>query len=744
MSVNIANAAIVFSGNTDPLQKSINNVVGALRGFERDLSKVGSVDPTKTMRDGIGKTSADVVKLKSNFAGIAAGFTGAIAGGIANKLIDVANPLDALKGSLNLAGEAEANAMAFEVMTGSVEQAGKVLGDIRQYAKESPFATKDITDATRSMIAMGISADQAVPSVKMLGEVASASGADAPEHLKRLTLAYGQVATAGRLMGTELKQFTEAGVPIVDALADVLQKPKEQIRSLVEDGKVGFPDVVRGFKSITEGAGKFANMSERYSGTFLGKTEQLVDAFQGLGREIGTVVIEEAGLKQMAVDLGSFTDRVRAGTGELRPMVRLVGDVVKGTAQLAYEMGRAAVMIGKIRLEKLADNIPGLSDIPKQIQTVFQDLQDFKFDPVKIAKLGIAFSKSALDGIGLVEKAFSAFGGNLKDTIVDPLIDAAKSIQSLAEKTLQLIDAINAGGKTRVADPNALRNSRLDQAGEELAREQKLRAAGQFGAAPVQGNVATGGIAPVQPPKPKEERQLFKPVVPFLLAELEGIDARIMERARQDKAAQDKAIFDRKFATDIKQMPALAGGLFGAMEASKVETAGSGLLGGLAIAAGDAKLGLLDVAAASKKSAIDLVKIPKATAITKDQLDEADRLKKHFEDPIEKLRRYSNDVAVMVRTKNLSPEIGALAMAEQLKQLGKSEPHRLPNVIEYGSRESTRLEAAAYGGMQSENVQDLLRQIRDVNDLELKQSQAMNLSLMKALAEMGVKVQVSE
>lgn len=87
-------------------------------------------------------------------------------------------------------------------------------------------------------------------------------------------------------MGTELLQFTTAGIPIISALAETMGVADSEVKKLVEDGKVGFADLQKALQSLTEEGGKFEGMMARQSKSLGGLFSTLMDAFGNLGREI--------------------------------------------------------------------------------------------------------------------------------------------------------------------------------------------------------------------------------------------------------------------------------------------------------------------------------------------------------------------------------------------------------------------------------------------------------------------------
>lgn len=440
---------------------------GAFKSIRRDAqATTRAVNETKAATSGL---------LKMAVKGLVAGATLGVGVLVTDLVGNLSGGLStAVKESVMLAAEAEKSALAFEVMLGSADAAGRMLAQLRAYSAESPFNSKDVSDAAKQLIAFGFDADQALPTIRALGDVASGVGVP----LGQLVNAYGQVATAGRLMGTELLQFTQAGVPIIDALATVLKKPKEDIKALVEQGRVGFPVVVRAFKLMTEEGGKFAGMGDRYGKSMAGLFEQLQDAAELAQTEFGRVVIEETGLKDATRDLTAFTGRIRDMANELRPAVRFAGDLVKAGAQIGNEFAKAGALVGRMQLDAYVRAVPELREMAGIIERIVRDGQDFTIDPVDIVKFGFVFTEGAVAHLKILRDGFVSIGGEVKTGLIDPLVDGAKSVKEVAEEILNAIQMIrHLQGQTNT--PSALPAAKLAELKMVDQRWTAIRAAGE-------------------------------------------------------------------------------------------------------------------------------------------------------------------------------------------------------------------------------------------------------------------------
>lgn len=121
----------------------------------------------------------------------------------------------------NVASNFEQNRISFETMLGSAEAGRKALANLSDFAVKTPFELPQLITASKSLLAYGIEADNLIPTLRNLGDIASGVGMD---KLPQLILAFGQVKAATKLTGMELRQFTEAGVPLLQALVDQANK----------------------------------------------------------------------------------------------------------------------------------------------------------------------------------------------------------------------------------------------------------------------------------------------------------------------------------------------------------------------------------------------------------------------------------------------------------------------------------------------------------------------------------------
>lgn len=185
--------------------------------------------------------------------------------------------------------ELERQKVALEGIVGSAAKATETFNKLKNMAIESPFSLMDLTGWTKQLSAYGIAVDELLPTTHKLAELSAGLGVD----MSRLILAYGQVNAAAVLRGQELRQFTEAGVPLVDKLADKFTElngrlvTTGEVFELISKRQVSFEMVSEILTDMTSEGGKFYNMQENLMGTLYGQWEKVKDMWQIGLKEVG-------------------------------------------------------------------------------------------------------------------------------------------------------------------------------------------------------------------------------------------------------------------------------------------------------------------------------------------------------------------------------------------------------------------------------------------------------------------------
>lgn len=186
-------------------------------------------------------------------------------------------------------GQFELSQRSLEAILQNKSKADEIFNKIVELAIKSPFRIKDLVDYTRQLSAYRIESDKLYDTTKRLADVSAGLGVD----MSRLILAYGQVKVAAYLRGSEVRQFTEAGVNMYGELQSYFKEVKgeayttAQIVDMISKRKVTFEDVEAIFQRMTDKGGIFYNMQEIQAETLQGKISNLKDAFDVMLNDIG-------------------------------------------------------------------------------------------------------------------------------------------------------------------------------------------------------------------------------------------------------------------------------------------------------------------------------------------------------------------------------------------------------------------------------------------------------------------------
>jgi tape measure domain-containing protein len=180
-------------------------------------------------------------------------------------------------------GEFQQLDVAFTTMLGSKEKSDTLMAQLLSTAAKTPFTLQEVAGGAKQLLAYQVAAEDVNDTVIRLGNIAS--GVSVP--LDRLILAYGQVKAKGKLQGDDMRQFTEAGIPIIHELAKVMGVADTAISKMVEEGKIGFPQVQQVMQNLTNEGGMFYNLMEKQSKTLTGQISNLEDAWSRMLNSIG-------------------------------------------------------------------------------------------------------------------------------------------------------------------------------------------------------------------------------------------------------------------------------------------------------------------------------------------------------------------------------------------------------------------------------------------------------------------------
>lgn len=185
--------------------------------------------------------------------------------------------------SVQIRGEFQKLEVAFTTMLGSTEKADALMQQMVRTAATTPFDLQGVANGAKSLLAYGVAAEDVNKTLIRLGDIAA--GLSIP--LGDLVYLYGTTMAQGRLYTADLNQFTGRGIPMIGELAKQFGVAESEVKSLVEAGKVGFPEVQKVIESLTNEGGKFGGLMEAQSKTIAGQISNIEDSISQMFNNIG-------------------------------------------------------------------------------------------------------------------------------------------------------------------------------------------------------------------------------------------------------------------------------------------------------------------------------------------------------------------------------------------------------------------------------------------------------------------------
>lgn len=233
---------------------------------------------------------------------------------------------------VEIGGELEKQKLAMNAILGNEGFANTITSQINSLAVKSPFGVMELNQYAKQLTAFQIPYNELYDTMKRMADVSAAVGVD----MGRIILAYGQVRAAKFLKGTELRQFTEANIPMIDMLAQRFTKLKGEIISagdvmdMISNKEVTFEDVKAVLWELTGEGGRFYNMQEVLSESVQAKWKNLSDA----------------------IDL-MFADIAKSTSGLLKGLAEILTDLTSRWKTIASVITAAAIAFGSIKVVSL-------------------------------------------------------------------------------------------------------------------------------------------------------------------------------------------------------------------------------------------------------------------------------------------------------------------------------------------------------------------------------------------------------
>ena len=358
----------------------------------------------------------------------------------------------------------------FKVMLGSQEAAVAKVEELKQMAAKTPFGMADLADATQTLLAFQVPAEDTIDILKMLGDISLGN----KEKLGGLALVFGQVSSAGKLSGQDLLQFINQGFNPLNYIAERTGESMAELRTRMSAGAIGVDEVRQALQDATAEGGQFYKGMEEASKTTAGLISTLKDnvysligqVFEPLSNSLLTDIVpavidavdqlttafEEDGLQGLIETAGDLmADFVTAIVDKLPDLLQagtdILTSIVEGLLSNQEELSRSISLLLDTLIQTVMSLIPLILELGVQILIALvegiSDNIDLIIDAIITLILLLVDTLTNPDTIvKLINAAF-----NIMDAIANGLIQA---IPRLIAKIPQIITAIKTAFDTYV------------------------------------------------------------------------------------------------------------------------------------------------------------------------------------------------------------------------------------------------------------------------------------------------------
>lgn len=337
---------------------------------------------------------------------------------------------------------------SFEVMTGSAEKAADVIERLKKVGSETPFELPELADTTQLLMNYGFTADEAMDSMMMLGDISQGSA----DKMSRIAMAYGQMSSAGKVSLEDVKQMIEAGFNPLQEISDSTGESISSLYDRISKGTLSVDEITASMKRATSEGGKYFKSMEKQSQTINGLISTLKDNAQQLLGEVVKPITESIGKELLpaaidALDQLTTAFRTNGTEGLIEAGGKILSDLLLGITQGLPVVIDTAVQIISTIVTNLNALLPQILSAGGQIlQSLINGI--ITLLPV-LAELALSIVSTLSSGIGqngplIIQQGLQLFG----DFVTSILNRLPELIQAGTEMIASLLNGLLSSAPT--------------------------------------------------------------------------------------------------------------------------------------------------------------------------------------------------------------------------------------------------------------------------------------------------------
>ena len=323
----------------DKNKKSLSQLALQMNNAQADVNKT-----TKEIKN-LGNESD---KLNDGFT-VLKGTMANLASQAISKVVDGFKEL--VGGAVDYQKSMEYYTTSFTVMTGSADKASETVKKLADIGATTPFDMPQLADATSLLMNFGFSADDAVDSMMMLGDISQGNA----DKLNTIARAYGKMNSAQKVSLESINMMIDAGFNPLQEISEHAGESMQSLYDRISKGKVSVDEITESMKRSTSEGGKYFQSMDAQSQTLDGRLSTLSDTINSkLGEALQPILQKAAdewipnitnAIDNMDIDsVVSVIDEIVSGVGDLFGFIMGNGDTIIslvagiGTAMLTWNV----------------------------------------------------------------------------------------------------------------------------------------------------------------------------------------------------------------------------------------------------------------------------------------------------------------------------------------------------------------------------------------------------------------------
>lgn len=158
-----------------------------------------------------------------------------------------------------------------QTLLGGVDKAEAKIKELSDMAAKTPFELPTLADATQTLLAFGVKAEDSTGILKSLGDISLGNASK----LETLTRSYGKMSSTGKVTLENVQMMIDAGFNPLNLIAERNHMTMESLYEALSDGKVPFDELTWAIQKATSEGGQFYNGMETASKTLTGRLSTL-------------------------------------------------------------------------------------------------------------------------------------------------------------------------------------------------------------------------------------------------------------------------------------------------------------------------------------------------------------------------------------------------------------------------------------------------------------------------------------